>query len=374
MADVNEGQEGKLSRRCDFCCSALAVLYCRPDSANLCLGCDREVHSTNPLFTKHTRSLLCDACDSSPATIFCCTHSSVFCQNCDWESHSLSLSPAHVRRPLEGFTGCPSVTELLAVFGFPDVGKKALLIHDDDGDGYGCAGDDGSGDDGILDYLVWDTPAVVNLDDLIVAPKNSNPNFQAMGVPPLPKNRNAACGQHKEEILSQLRKMSNLEPDLFADQEEPEPGGGCQSMENELHRLFGETDSRFEQNMDAALIPYSESSGFNWCDDVDDFAPLHGFNENNSSLPDKDSGVANDHNEGESNHSSYIETFPKFVPREVNIRDRESAISRYKEKKKTRKYEKQIRYESRKARAESRIRIKGRFAKMGSRDTGGTQQ
>lgn len=33
------------------------------------------------------------------------------------------------------------------------------------------------------------------------------------------------------------------------------------------------------------------------------------------------------------------------------------------------RYEKQIRYESRKVRAETRIRIKGRFAKMDRRDT-----
>lgn len=185
MTEMKEEQEdegkGKSNRMCDFCGSATAVLYCRADSANLCLGCDREVHSTNPLFTKHTRSLLCDACDSSPATIFCCTHAAVFCQNCDWESHSPCLSPAHVRRPLEGFSGCPSVTELLGVFGFQDVGKKALLQDDP----YGV-GDDINGDDGISSYLVWDTPAVVSLDDLI-APNDSKPNFQAMGVPPLPK-------------------------------------------------------------------------------------------------------------------------------------------------------------------------------------------
>ncbi|RAL43537.1 hypothetical protein DM860_012678 [Cuscuta australis] len=370
MTELNEGPEGgEHGRRCDFCGSETAVLYCRPDSAKLCLGCDREVHSTNPLFTKHSRSLLCDACDSSPATIFCCTHSSVFCQNCDWESHSLSLSPAHVRRPLEGFSGCPSVAELLAVFGFQDVGKKDLSPD----------GDDGSGVDGISDYLVWDSPAVVNLDDFIVAPvDDSNPNFQAMGVPPLPKNRNAACGQHKEQILSQLRDMSKLAPNLCGDEEEHEPAvDGFQSIENELNGLFGESESGFEQNMESALVPYSEPGDFQWSDGVGDqgfaLALLHGIDEKNCSMSEKDSSVvgigsgeASSRDEGQSNHSSNTETFqaiPRSAPREINPRDREIAISRYKEKKKTRTYEKKIRYESRKARAESRIRIKGRFAK-----------
>ncbi|XP_010549213.2 PREDICTED: zinc finger protein CONSTANS-LIKE 13-like [Tarenaya hassleriana] len=48
---------------------------------------------------------------------------------------------------------------------------------------------------------------------------------------------------------------------------------------------------------------------------------------------------------------------------EINSQERDSALSRYKEKKKTRRYEKHIRYESRKVRAESRARIRGRFAK-----------
>lgn len=43
--------------------------------------------------------------------------------------------------------------------------------------------------------------------------------------------------------------------------------------------------------------------------------------------------------------------------------EREAKITRYREKRKRRKYEKQIRYASRKAYAEIRPRIKGRFAK-----------
>ena len=42
---------------------------------------------------------------------------------------------------------------------------------------------------------------------------------------------------------------------------------------------------------------------------------------------------------------------------------REARVMRYKEKRKNRKFEKTIRYASRKAYAEKRPRIKGRFAK-----------
>ncbi|RRT75283.1 hypothetical protein B296_00003325 [Ensete ventricosum] len=43
--------------------------------------------------------------------------------------------------------------------------------------------------------------------------------------------------------------------------------------------------------------------------------------------------------------------------------DREARVLRYREKRKTRRFEKTIRYASRKAYAETRPRIKGRFAK-----------
>ncbi|KAL0905266.1 hypothetical protein M5K25_027457 [Dendrobium thyrsiflorum] len=54
-------------------------------------------------------------------------------------------------------------------------------------------------------------------------------------------------------------------------------------------------------------------------------------------------------------------SYPSLPKDEVH--DRSSVILRYKEKRKTRRYDKLIRYESRKVRADSRVRIKGRFAK-----------
>lgn len=48
--------------------------------------------------------------------------------------------------------------------------------------------------------------------------------------------------------------------------------------------------------------------------------------------------------------------------------DREARLMRYREKRKNRRFEKTIRYASRKAYAETRPRIKGRFAKRGERE------
>jgi len=169
-------------RLCDYCNDTTALLYCRADSAKLCFSCDHEVHSTNQLFSKHTRSLLCDACHASPVSIFCQTEHSVFCQNCDWERHSLSsLSSTHIRRPIEGFTGCPSGNELMTILGFEDLGLKKSLFFSEESDGFLGS----ELDDGCSDLFLWDSPAVC-IDDLIVS-SDSGSNFQTLGVPPLPK-------------------------------------------------------------------------------------------------------------------------------------------------------------------------------------------
>lgn len=54
---------------------------------------------------------------------------------------------------------------------------------------------------------------------------------------------------------------------------------------------------------------------------------------------------------------------PIQMPPQLTPMDRVARVLRYREKKKTRKFEKTIRYASRKAYAETRPRIKGRFAK-----------
>ncbi|KAK6930761.1 CCT domain [Dillenia turbinata] len=104
---------------CDFCNEQIAVLYCRADSAKLCLLCDQHVHSANALSRRHLRSQICDNCCSEPVSIRCSTDNIVLCQDCDWDAHgSCSVSTSHDRTPLEGFSGCPSALELASLWGF----------------------------------------------------------------------------------------------------------------------------------------------------------------------------------------------------------------------------------------------------------------
>lgn len=60
---------------------------------------------------------------------------------------------------------------------------------------------------------------------------------------------------------------------------------------------------------------------------------------------------------------------PPPPPNPAATLDREARVMRYREKRKNRKFEKTIRYASRKAYAETRPRIKGRFAKRVDMDS-----
>ncbi|GER24774.1 CONSTANS-like zinc finger protein [Striga asiatica] len=332
----------KTNQLCDFCEESLALLYCRADSAKLCFSCDLEVHSTNPLFRKHVRSLLCNSCSSSPSSIFCCTESAVLCQNCDWETHRVSGS-IHDRRPVEGFSGCPSVSELLGFLGLEDLGKKGLGLG-------GCGRDED-----LLDFLVWETPSIVSLDDLVVAGDcvDGGRSFQALGVPPLPKNRNAACGKDKEEVFRQLREMAKNDPYFTGSLEDLKLHVGIQSQLPGKCQL-SDSIPPFRNKTEPISASSYEANVPNWTDFAsgvldESFDPtvLNGFDEMNHLVPDEDLNNIEDKCVADEVlemqwHNPLDSKTPQMLhavgARELNTQERDSAISRYKEKKKTRRY------------------------------------
>ncbi|XP_076881235.1 zinc finger protein CONSTANS-LIKE 15-like [Bidens hawaiensis] len=105
-----------MSSLCDFCNEKPAVLYCKADSAKLCLFCDSAVHSANALSLKHVRSQICDNCGSDAVSVACSTENLLLCTACDHDFHA--DSSYHARYPVDEITGCPSVTELASIWGF----------------------------------------------------------------------------------------------------------------------------------------------------------------------------------------------------------------------------------------------------------------
>ena len=102
---------------CEFCWAVRAVVYCKADSARLCLHCDGCVHTANSLSRRHSRSLLCDKCNSQPAMIRCMDHKLSSCQGCDWNPNDCSAL-GHRRLTLNSYTGSPSLAEFSRIWSF----------------------------------------------------------------------------------------------------------------------------------------------------------------------------------------------------------------------------------------------------------------
>ncbi|GJP35981.1 hypothetical protein CLOM_g20522 [Closterium sp. NIES-68] len=114
---------------CDFCEKGRATVYCKADSARLCLSCDRVVHSANNLSLRHHRTLLCDGCNAEPASVRCRDENLSLCPECDTASHSANPSGAnHSRHVFECFTGCPSAADLAKLWGC-DMAQPPPLLH-----------------------------------------------------------------------------------------------------------------------------------------------------------------------------------------------------------------------------------------------------
>ncbi|XP_078171206.1 zinc finger protein CONSTANS-LIKE 13-like [Carex rostrata] len=340
---------------CDFCTDRLAVVYCRADTASLCLRCDREVHTANTVSSRHTRSILCNICSAAPATV-ACSCLGFLCSNCDFDRHGGDYV-GHERRGVEGYAGCPSAAEMAALVG--------VGIEDcEKGRDKGLVGAEGR----------WEMEKVFRLEDLIV-PTTCH-GFHALETAPLIKNRNSPVGRHNLEIFRQLRELINTDTFVgdFSEDIEPLPEMLNWDLNySQLEENFCSDTTRDNSNI---IVPSCEdekwfSTNSNATIDTDSMeisceqylvstpeANLSNFVEMAEICPSTSQENSSQKTSSEVIHVLPVKNGPNFV-----CADRNSVISRYKEKRKARRYDKLVRYESRKVRADGRLRVKGRFAK-----------
>jgi hypothetical protein len=195
--------------------------------------------------------------------------------------------------------------------------------------------------------------------------------------------------------MADVNLSFDIYEDIFASTQGPTAATfpGCPSMEDgtaaaDLERslmqsipesdLFRPLTDNDQSNFQDQLVRMGlgsnnseEGSGRAALDDMDMSNMDVGFiskRENNSSLSLTASGVSGD-------SSDYVECSAAstqaasdsaaFLDGVAFAQARDCAMLRYKEKKKIRRFGKKIRYESRKARADIRKRVKGRFVKVG---------
>lgn len=95
---------GLTPKPCDTCKSSPAAVFCRADSAYLCLACDSKIHCANKLASRHQRVWMCEVCEQAPAAVTCKADAAALCVTCDADIHSANpLARRHERVPVEPF-------------------------------------------------------------------------------------------------------------------------------------------------------------------------------------------------------------------------------------------------------------------------------
>ncbi|KAL7241325.1 hypothetical protein ACSBR2_006863 [Camellia fascicularis] len=209
---------------CDYCNDQIAVLYCRADSAKLCLFCDQHVHSANALSRKHLRSQICDNCGSEPVSVRCATDNLLLCHDCDWDAHgSCSVSASHDRNPVEGFSGSPSALELASALGVDLEDKKpqSQLLSIPNWNFQDSSGVN-------FDSWMYKSAAGVTLQDLMVPSGNNAMMYSEMGS----KRQSPSCGKQNQVLLRQLMELFKREV-VGVDDDNGGSGGGENLVPNQ---------------------------------------------------------------------------------------------------------------------------------------------
>ncbi|XP_051150732.1 zinc finger protein CONSTANS-LIKE 5-like [Andrographis paniculata] len=316
-------------RLCDCCKSAAAVLFCRPDSAFMCLACDAKAHSAGG--GKHGRVWMCEVCEQSPAAVTCKADAAALCVTCDRDIHSANpLASRHERSAVVPFYD----TAESVVIKSTAAAATVLLLHSPDAKLDAAIDDHTAGGD-------WTNP----IGPIVDQSKIPADNFKVMEL--LLQDSDQFLDFDNYQISSQ--PYSDSVVPVQSNPKPPVPPGPV--SENRFEIDFARSTINSYNNSSFAAAPslsHSVSSSSMEVGVVPDGGSLSEISYPFSRNINYGSGDPTGNHQGSS---------------QVVRMDREARVLRYKEKRKNRKFEKTIRYASRKAYAETRPRIKGRFAK-----------
>ncbi|KFK27307.1 constans-like zinc finger protein [Arabis alpina] len=295
------------ARSCDGCKSVTAAVFCRVDSAFLCITCDTRIHS----FTRHERVWICEVCEQAPSAVTCKADAASLCVTCDSDIHSANpLASRHERVPVSSFFDSHVAKTTFGLLGSSATTVDMISVPVMDND---------------LDLCPWLLPNDFN-----------EPAKIEIG----------SCNEMKatDYMFSDF--------DRLIDFEYPNSGG----------------DSLVPVQTKTEPLPVTNNNNINdHCFDIDFCrSKLSAFTYPSQSVSHSVStssmeyGVVPERNNSVSEISVPVN---RSMTTTGDQMDREARVMRYREKRKNRKFEKTIRYASRKAYAESRPRIKGRFAK-----------
>lgn len=314
-------------RRCGGCEAAPAAVHCRScagGGAFLCAACDaRPAHAR----LAHERVWMCEVCELAPAAVTCKADAAMLCAACDADIHDANpLARRHTRVPVEPVGSAAAAVEAM-LFGTGDAPEAdeqqqhaaPLNLNVE------------AGKDMKLDYLFSDLDPYLSVEiprfqhaDSVVPSGGAGAAVEidftcGIGVKP----SSAAYSSYAANSLAHSGSSSEVGvvPEAFC-------GGGGGSFELD-----------FTRPKPQAYMPYTATPPSHSVSSVDvEAVPERG------------------------------DLLPAARPVPLVGESREARLMRYREKRKNRRFEKTIRYASRKAYAETRPRIKGRFAKRADND------
>ncbi|CAI9109944.1 OLC1v1009887C1 [Oldenlandia corymbosa var. corymbosa] len=370
MMKQEDGGGNGWGKVCDTCRSAPSTVYCRADSAFLCTGCDSRIHAANKMASRHERVWVCEACERAPAAFLCKADAASLCANCDSDIHSANpLARRHHRVPI-----MPIPATLYGPQG-NDSGGSMIGVHN-----LNEEADDG--------FLTQDVDETIDEDDedeaaswLLFNPvKNSNNNnssnqsngmmfgggevvdeyLDLVDYNSCQDNQYNCNGNNDDHHQYQSAQQQFLVPQKSygCDGEVPDRSGFI----GKDHQLHLQQQQQHHPSFQLGLDYESSNTGYGYPASMS----------HSVSMSSMDCGIVPDTTMSDasvSHHRTSKGTIDLFastamqLPQQLPPMDREARVLRYREKKKNRKFEKTIRYASRKAYAETRPRIKGRFAK-----------
>ncbi|XP_075480858.1 putative zinc finger protein CONSTANS-LIKE 11 isoform X2 [Primulina tabacum] len=335
---------------CDFCGVVRALVYCKSDAARLCLQCDGCVHSANCLSRKHLRSLICDKCNSQAAVLRCLDEDLCFCQTCD---HGCrvggvgSSGPGHDRLKLNFYSGCPSPVEFSKIWSTVPDSNKSLegTVMVDGNIEMGGSLSSGGGGGGMVANRLNEIASCVKFDSWVFPapiPPLLPPNFMSSQVW---DQKCASSNGDQTPFFSQATTLQKASSSVQQD---------ClcftHSSTNLIPAMNSSSNGMF---MDSNICPGFASGQVPSSMSLS----LSNITGESSAADYQDCGLSTLFLTRESPWDS------NFEPSRPQARDK--AKMRYNDKKKTRSFGKHIRHASRKARADTRRRVKGRFVKSG---------
>ncbi|KAL3716640.1 hypothetical protein ACJRO7_008253 [Eucalyptus globulus] len=314
-------------RLCNMCKAASCVFFCQSHSAFLCAGCDQIAHEGNISDAQHERFWICNSCENSPASFACEADAAVLCANCDIEIHSANmLACRHTRVPVTPLSS--------SLYGPP----SSTLDQNAETEGqkaHECIEED--------EINSW----------LLLNPPNRKGNQTSDELP---------YGGEADEYLDLIEYGSCTEHQALDE---------CNPLETRIDKGQSTSDGVVPvQLMDSTAqqnVCWDNKNGIAKDAFVSNPSSNHTvshsiFHASISRLQTMNE-ISNSYARIPIGTTGIFSNPPLLRPFQNPAINREAKVLRYKEKRKARKFDKKIRYALRKTYADSRPRVKGRFAR-----------